>query len=182
MRPSLLFAATLFSAVTVTTGVPLSHRSDLGPDVQTTIATFKKNDPSMHRFFENSAGYAVFPTVTKAAIGIGGAHGDGQLVVHGHPIGKTGVSQVSIGAQLGAQGYSEIIFFETDAALSSFKNGNFSLEARASAVAVTSGASADAKFSNGVAIFTATKGGLMYEASVGGQKFTYEAYGSTASN
>lgn len=181
MRSTVLLAATLLSAAGITTGAPAVRTSDLGPDCATTIANFKSHDPSMHKFFETSAGYAVFPTITKAAIGIGGAHGDGLLFHHGHTIGQTDVSQVSVGLQLGAQGYSEIIFFETEEALNSFKNGNFSLDARASAVAVTSGVSADAKFSNGIAIFTATKGGLMYEASVGGQKFSYKPLSSTAS-
>ena len=85
------------------------------------------------------------------------------------------MSQLSIGFQLGGQAYSEFLFFEDDAALTDFKRGNYELGAQASAVAVTAGASADANYSSGVAIFTQAKGGLMYEASVGGQKFKVEA-------
>src|SRR5205823_5108824 len=108
----------------------------------------------------------------KGGIGIGGAHGTGVLFERGRPTGKVTLSQVTVGAQLGGQSYSQIIFFETAQDLSRFKSGNFAFAAQASAVALKSGASANAKYSNGVAIFTATKGGLMAEAAVGGQKFS----------
>jgi len=103
-------------------------------DAQATIATFKKTDPKLDKFFTSAAGYVVFPTIAKG------------------------------------------IFFETASALGDFKKGNFALAAQASAVALSAGASANAKYEHGVAVFTATKGGLMYEASVGGQKFGYEPF------
>ena len=120
----------------------------------------------------------MFPTIAKGAIGVGGAGGDGVLFVGGQPVGKSSMGQATIGLQLGGQTYSEIIFFETPSSLGDFKNGNFALAAQASAVALSAGASADAKYEKGVAVFTATKGGLMYEASVGGQKFGYKPFGA----
>jgi lipid-binding SYLF domain-containing protein len=141
---------------------------------QETIARFKKADPALKRFFKKAYGYAVFPTVGKGGIGIGAAHGSGLVYEKGRVIGRTKLSQLTIGFQLGGQAYSEIIFFEHKRALDNFKEGNFELSAQASAVAATAGASADADYEAGVAIFTIEKGGLMYEASVGGQKFSFE--------
>jgi len=143
-------------------------------DVAEAIAEFKNNDPAMKAFFNKAYGYAVFPTVGKAGIGSGGAHGSGKVYEKGKYIGNTTLTQLTIGFQLGGQAYREIIFFENKAALDDFKGGNFELGAQASAVAATAGASADADYSAGVAIFTLAKGGLMYEASVGGQKFSFE--------
>jgi lipid-binding SYLF domain-containing protein len=141
-----------------------------------TIQVFKKADPGISKFFSGSVGYAVFPTVGKGAIGIGGASGSGVLFEKGNPVGKTSLTQLTIGLQLGGQAYSEVVFFQNAAALGDFKKGNFALAAQVSAVAASSGASANAKYNGGVAVFTVAKGGLMYEASVGGQKFGYEAF------
>ena len=144
-------------------------------------------------FFEKCYGYAVFPNIGKGGIGIGGAHGKGKVYAGGKQVGDTSMTQVSIGLQFGGQAYSEIIFFENKAAFDSFTGGNFEFGAQASAVAITAGASAQtgttgtttgasttqksattaAKYSDGMAVFTVAKGGLMYEASIGGQKFSY---------
>lgn len=140
-----------------------------------TIAAFKNKDAGMQVFFDRAYGYAVFPTVAKGGMGIGGAYGKGEVFQGGKRIGSSSLTQVTIGFQLGGQAYSEIVFFKDKATLEHFKAGNFEFSAQASAVAVTAGASASAAYSNGVAIFTLAKGGLMYEASVGGQKFSYTA-------
>jgi lipid-binding SYLF domain-containing protein len=150
--------------------------SDTHQDVVNTIAEFKKRDPGINKFFAGSVGYAVFPTVGKGAIGIGGAHGTGELLVGGKAIGKVTLSQVTVGLQFGGQTYSEIIFFDQKSSLDGFKHGDFAFAAEASAVALTSGASANAAYRNGVAVFTIAKGGLMYEASIGGQKFSFKPY------
>lgn len=147
------------------------------PDVAEAIANFKNKDPKMKVFFSKAYGYAVFPTVGKGGFVIGGAYGEGEVYKRGKLIGTTSLTQATIGLQLGGQTYSEIIFFKDKRTLDHFTSGNFEFNAQASAVAVTSGASADAEYSNGVAIFTLAKGGLMFEASVGGQKFSYEAIG-----
>ncbi len=142
---------------------------------QEALAEFKAEDSKIQSFIDKSAGYVVIPTVGKAALGIGGARGKGVLYEGGEVTAIVTLTQLSFGFQGGGQAYSEFIFFEDGATLENFKRGNFELNAQASAVAVTAGASADAAFNGGMAIFTQAKGGLMYEAAVGGQKFKVEA-------
>jgi lipid-binding SYLF domain-containing protein len=139
-----------------------------------TVALFKKKAPGLKTFFNKARGYAVFPTIGKGAIGFGGAYGKGIVFEEGDPVGKSDVKQVTIGFQLGGQAYSEIVFFENKKAIDRFKKGKFELSAQASVVAATVGASADLAYNNGVAVVTMAKGGLMYEASIGGQKFSYK--------
>ena len=143
-------------------------------EVAAAIVDLKKTDPSIEDWFKNAAGYAVFPSVGKGGLVVGGAYGKGLVIAKDVVVGTTSLSQVSVGLQLGGQAYSEFIFFKDTTALEDFKRGNFELGAQASAVAATAGASADASYSKGVAIFTNVTGGLMYEASVGGQKFKFE--------
>ncbi len=143
-------------------------------EVDEAIYRLKARDPGLKLFFSKAYGYAVFPTVGKAGLGLGGAYGEGEVYRQGRFIGTSTLTQLTIGLQLGGQAYTEIIFFKDKRALDDFTSGNFEFNAQASAVAVTAGASADADYDNGVAIFTLPKGGLMYEASVGGQKFSYE--------
>ena len=172
-----LMIAALAFAISAAAGVAhAATDSKLVADAQSTLATYQKTDPGVTAFIERSAGYVVFPSVVKAGIGIGGAHGSGVVFANGKPIGRATLSQVSVGAQLGGQDYSEVIFFETPQALASFTNGQFSFSAQASAVALKSGAAANAKFKDNVAVFTAAKGGLMFEASLGGQKFKFEPF------
>ena len=149
-------------------------KTALTDKVQTALANAKKADPGLDKFFKEAAGYAVFPSVGKGGVGVGGAYGRGELYAGGTLSGYCTLKQASIGLQLGGQKYTELIFFETPAALQNFKSGNFAFAAQVSAVALKSGASANAKYSNGVAVFTLGETGLMYEASVGGQKFSYE--------
>jgi lipid-binding SYLF domain-containing protein len=141
------------------------------------VSMFKKVDPSLDKFFKSAKGWAVFPSVGKGAIVIGGAGGKGILYEKGKPVGTTSLTQVTVGLALGGQTFSEIIFFENDLALSKFKGGDFSLAAQVSAVAAASGAAAAAKYTQGVAVFTAGESGLMFEASVGGQGFGYTPFG-----
>jgi lipid-binding SYLF domain-containing protein len=159
---------------------------------QDTIKVFREAGES-GRFFEKSYGYAVFPTIGKGGVGIGAAHGSGRVYASGKHVGDTKMTQVTVGLQFGGQAYSEIIFFQDKRAFDEFTSGNFEFGAQASAVAITAGASAQAgtggtsaaaglhekdsatagKYNKGVAVFTVAKGGLMYEASIGGQKFSY---------
>ena len=138
-----------------------------------TIKKFKEKDPGMEIFFQEAYGYAVFPGVGKGAVGIGGAHGSGTVFQNGDAIGKVNMTQITVGIQLGGQAYSEVIFFEDETTMEGFKDGKLEFAAQASAVAVDLGASADVAYENGVAVFTMTKAGLMYEASIGGQKFKF---------
>ena len=110
----------------------------------------------------------------KGGLVVGGAGGSGIVFEHGKAVGRTSLSQVTIGAQIGGQSYYEIIFFETAESLAAFKKGEWTMAAQVSAVALSSGASADAKYKEGVAVFTLSKGGAMAEASVGGQKFSFK--------
>ncbi len=143
-------------------------------DVKTALAEFERTNPKIKAFLASAHGYAVFPTVGKGAIGIGGAYGDGLVYEKGKLVGSTSLSQVTIGFQLGGQAYRELIAFQNKQALDRFKGGNFELGAQVSGVAITAGISFDAAYEHGVAIFTMAKGGLMYEASVGGQKFSFK--------
>lgn len=140
-----------------------------------TVNTFKRKDPGIKSFFDRSYGYAVFPTVGKAGIGIGGAFGKGTVFRSGKYIGDAKLSQLSIGFQFGGQAYSEIIFFQTKSSFEKFTNNNLQVSAQVSAVAIKEGAAATATFKQGIAIFTMAKGGLMYEATVAGQAFEFTA-------
>lgn len=140
------------------------------------IGALERADSGLTRLFDGAAGYAVFPTVGKGAVGIGGARGSGVLFERGTAIGKTTLTQLTVGLQLGGQAYTEVIFFETEKALADFKKGEFAMAAQVSAVAAAAGASANAKYVEGVSVFTLAKGGVMAEASVGGQKFSYAPY------
>jgi lipid-binding SYLF domain-containing protein len=134
---------------------------------------FLKSDQHLKTLFDNSYGYAIFPNVGKGAVGVGGAAGNGVVYEQGNMIGTAKMKQVSVGFQFGGQAYREVIFFENKEALDRFKGDNFEFAAQVSAVAAASGASADAKYREGVLVFTQEKKGLMYEASVGGQKFSF---------
>ncbi len=147
-------------------------------------------------FFSSAYGYALFPSIGKGGVGIGGAYGKGRVYAGGKHIGNTSMTQISYGLQLGGQVYSQIIFFEDERALNDFTSGNFEFGAQASATAITASAGAQATtgggatagasggqsdaatvsrgYKKGMAIFTVAKGGLMYEAAVAGQKFKYE--------
>ncbi len=155
-------------------GSDKDEAEELEPKVATAIKAIKEKDPDVEKFFEKAAGYVVFPTVGKGGFGIGGARGKGLLKVDGETVAVVTLTQLTVGFQAGGQAYSEYIFFEDDVALADFRRGNYELGAQASAVAITAGASVDADYNSGVAIFTEAKGGLMYEASVGGQKFKIE--------
>ena len=158
-----------------------------------TIKLFKNAGQSA-TFFDNSYGYAVFPTIGKGGLVIGGAHGNGRVYEQGKYVGDTSMTQVSVGLQAGGQAYSQIVFFEDERAFKEFTQGNFEFGADVSAVAITAAASAGAgttgtaagasggkkdattagKYHKGMAVFTIVKGGAMYQASVGGQKFSYK--------
>jgi lipid-binding SYLF domain-containing protein len=157
-----------------TTPKSAGDRMALEVKAESAVDEAMQQDPSLEEFFDTAAGYAVFPSVGKGAVGVGGAYGRGILYEDGEPVGYCTLSQASIGLALGGQAYTEIIFFEDDAALSKFKSGNFAFAAQATAVALKSGVGANAKYDGGVAVFTMGEAGLMYEASVGGQKFNYE--------
>src|SRR4029078_6332450 len=139
-------------------------------------ASFIKAASLMEHLFDNSAGYVIFPNVGKGAIGVGGAAGNGILYEGGKAVGRASMKQVNGGFQFVGKAYREVIFFETQAAVDRFKQNKIEFDAQASAVAATVGASGNVKYREGVMVFTQEKGGLMYEASVGGQKFDYSPF------
>ena len=161
-----------------------------------TVSLFKNAGQSAE-FFGKSYGYAVFPTIGKAGLGIGGAHGEGRVYEQGKYVGDAKMTQLSIGFQAGAEGFSEMIFFQDKRSFDEFTSGNFEFGANVSAVVITAAASGTAtttgstatasggkkdaktagRFEKGTAIFIISKGGLMYEASVSGQKFSYKPLG-----
>ena len=184
--------ASLFAAIA------LIAQPVLADDISTTIDNFR--GAGAGEFIDDAYGYAVFPSIGKGGIGIGGAHGKGEVYRGGKLVGKTKMSQITYGLQLGGQVYSQMIFFRDERAFDDFTSGNFEFGAQATAVALTAGAQAstssggggntssgtDADSSkvnasekqydgrSGMATFTIAKGGLMYEATLGGQKFKYE--------
>jgi lipid-binding SYLF domain-containing protein len=165
---------------------------------QDTIEVFR-NAGESGAFFGNSYGYAVFPTVGRAGVGIGGARGSGRVFVGGEHVGDTTMTQLTVGLQLGAQGYSMIVFLEDKRAFDEFTSGSFAFSAQAKAVAITAGATATAStagssagasggrhdattvggFNRGMAMFTVARGGLMYEASIGGARFSFRPLETT---
>lgn len=174
-----LFISTLALTLALTSSLVMSawekdEAAELDVKAQEAVKVFREKDPSSQKFFEQAVAHVVIPTVGKAGFGIGGARGKGVLYENGEVTAIVTLTQLSVGFQWGGQAYSEFLFFQDNQSLSNFKRGNYELGAQASAVAVTAGVSADADFVNGVAIFTQAKGGLMYEASVGGQKFKVE--------
>ncbi|MGD9331471.1 MAG: lipid-binding SYLF domain-containing protein [Desulfobacterales bacterium] len=154
-----------------------------------------QSSPSLQPFFKNAYGYALFPTVGKAAIVVGGAYGEGQVYRGGNVTGKAKLVHASIGFQLGGKAFSQIVFFQDKRAYDTFTSGDFAFDASASATAITAGADAQAttagtsasatagpktgaqtgsEYKNGMATFVHQKGGLMGSLAVGGQKFSFE--------
>jgi lipid-binding SYLF domain-containing protein len=154
-------------------GQSKAKKNKIIADSHSAKAEFIKSDPLMKGLFEKASGYVIFPNVGKGAIGVGGAVGNGVVYQNNKIIGMAKLTQLSIGFQAGGQAYREVIFFESKKELERFEDSRFEFSAQASAVAVTAGASANVKYSDGVMVFTMQKGGLMYEASIGGQKFKF---------
>jgi lipid-binding SYLF domain-containing protein len=158
-----------------------------------TVAIFK-NAGESGTYFAKSYAYAVFPTVGKAGLGVGGAHGSGRLYAQGKYVGDVKVNQLSVGLQAGGQAFSQIVFLQDKRAYDEVTAGNFEFDATIQAVAITASVTATAgtagaaagaaggkkdattagNYHKGMAVFTVAKGGLMYQAAVGGQKFKYK--------
>jgi lipid-binding SYLF domain-containing protein len=151
-----------------------SETDAFNKETEAAIARLKGKDPGIRKWFdERSYGYVVFPGVGKAGLVVGGAHGRGQVYEQGKHIGYAELTQGTVGFQAGGQSFIEVIFFEDRTALNAFKEGNWEMGAQVSAVAVKQGASSAADYTKGICVFTMASGGLMAEATVGGQKFKY---------
>ncbi|MDP7028981.1 MAG: lipid-binding SYLF domain-containing protein [Phycisphaerales bacterium] len=173
---SLLAATVLAMACSSSSPAPATEgqRLDSANASSSALDGFRR-DPKAGKFFDTAYGWAVFPKITKGAVGLGVASGSGEVYVGGSLIGYAKVTSVTIGAQIGGQTFSEIIFFENRFALDKFKNNQFTGSASAGAVAGESGGLNMADYSHGVAIFTRNNSGLIVAADVGGQKFEYES-------
>ena len=186
-----IFLPIFFVVVAVFCSIAIASEVE---DFSSTINVYKQS-PQVQPYFKNAYGYAVFPTIGKGGLGIGAAHGKGQVYRGGKVTGKASMTKVSIGFQAGGQAFSQMIFFEDKRAYDEFTSGEFEFDAQASAVAITAGAQAkagtegttasasagpktgaqaDVQYRKGMAIFVHIKGGLMYEASIGGQKFSFK--------
>ena len=189
----IVFSATAFagsnSTATLKEAAADIPKEQDGLSVQSALVEFEKVE-QMTAYFENCYGVAVFPTIAKGGLGIGGSHGAGWVFRKGDYTGMVKMTQVTVGWQAGGQAYSQIIFLENEHAYLNFTSGNFEFGAQASAVAITAGATASAStgggasagagsnqakldYTGGMAVFTVAKGGLMYEAALGGQKFKF---------
>lgn len=166
------FAAGL--AASCSTGSATKEENDrLLKQAQTQRQQWNKVDPQLEAFAKKGDGFAFFPEITKGGLIVGGAGGQGVVYEKGQHIGYADLTQVSVGLQAGGQTYSELIVFEDQAAMNRFKQNELNFGANASAVLAEKGAAADARFVDGVAVFVKPTGGVMAEASLGGQKITY---------
>jgi lipid-binding SYLF domain-containing protein len=170
---SLLISSTLLAADS--SGPSEKDLKKLKEEVPTTIENFKKADTTLDDFFKKSVGYAVLPRVGKGGFIIGGARGTGLVYEQGKLIGHVVMTQATVGVQVGGQSFSEILFFENTEAMKDFQKSETTMNAQMSAVAAGEGAGKNAKYNQGVAVFTLPRSGLMAEASVGGQKFRFTA-------
>jgi lipid-binding SYLF domain-containing protein len=177
MLTALRTAAFLLS-LTLLLPAAATEAEDKLPDldaVQSVIELLLEHDPSMEEFFDDAYGYALFPSVGKGGFVIGGAYGKGAVYIDGVLVGSATLKQATIGFQLGGQKYAQVIFFRDQTSFEDFTSGNYELSAQASAIAASAGAAATAAYDHGVTVFTIGLSGLMYEATIGGQKFKYWA-------
>ena len=170
LRSTLILALT-FTSISLFAAWKKDEAKEYDVKAQKALTELLAENPSIQDMIDQSAGFVVIPNVGKAGFGVGGARGKGVLYEGKDVTAIVTLTQLSFGFQWGGQAYSEFLFFQNKLALDNFKEGNYELGAQASAVAITAGVSIDAAFVNGVAILTVAKGGLMYEALVGGQKF-----------
>jgi len=146
---------------------------DLEKDCNATLSEMIARVSKLQTYKDKSYGYAIYPKITKAGLVVGGAGGKGLVYKHQQIVGSSKLGQGSFGLQAGGQQYGEVIFFENEESFNRFTSGKFKFNAQASATAIGDGATADFSYQEGVAVFTMAKGGLMLEASIGGQNFSF---------
>lgn len=192
------YTVTLLTAISLLIAMPaFADKKDKAAkkerEFQEAVTKFKQS-ASVSQYFQNAYGYALYPTIGKGGMGIGGSGGSGRVFAQGSQTGTSSVGGVSIGFQFGGQAYSQVIFFQNKAAYDKFTSGKFEFGAQAQAIAIQASAGASAgttgnnaeasgtgsagaakgDYTNGMVVFTAAKGGLMYEASLGGQKYSFK--------
>ena len=169
----ILLAASALGACKTTPAEP-DDRAELRKSAQEALDRTEAQHESLSRFLSTSYGYAVFPKISAGAAGVGGAYGRGVVYQQGVMVGYADMTQLSAGAQLGGQTYTEIVAFEDKEAMTRFRERELVIDAQASAVAVEAGTGTGADFHEGIAIFAVDRKGLMLEASVAGQRFSFE--------
>jgi len=175
--PKLLLSFT----ITALLAAPALHAQDakqerLMDDAENAKAAFTESNDQLEELFEHAYAYAILPNVGKGAAGIGAAAGSGIVYEQGKAIGAVKMKQLTAGLQFGGQAYREVIFFEDKATLERFKTNEFELTAQTSSTAINAEGNKDATYKDGVLVFTQKKSGLMYDASIGGQKFNYDSF------
>ncbi|HAB19297.1 MAG TPA: hypothetical protein PLX89_10070 [Verrucomicrobiota bacterium] len=179
MKQSLRHSITTTLIALALTSTAVVHAADdlktLQASSDAAIKNFTDTDAGLKAFFKNSAAYVILPSVGEGGFIIGGEHGKGLVYEKGALIGKSSLTVVSIGAQVGGGSFSEVVFFETPEAFKEFKTGKYTMNAQAKATVAASGVAANAKYTQGVLVFTLPKSGVMASAAIGGQKFTFEA-------
>ncbi len=171
-----LFVLLLIGVAGLTVSAQSEKDQKIMADADEAVATLLKANPELRTYFDKSAGAAVFPNVGKGGFIVGGASGNGVLYEYGNKVGMCSLKKLSVGLQAGGEALIEVIFFEKKSDVDKFKEGNYEFDAGISATALKAGVSFDAEYRDGVAVFTHTKGGLMGDVSVGGQKFEYKPF------
>ena len=164
----------ILAALMLATLSPVFAGGDLGAEARIAITNFQSADSALIKLFNQSAGYAVFPNVGKGGLIIGAERGKGVVYEKGKPIGEANLTEINVGPQVGGEAFCEVIFFETAEALANFKQGHFEMSAKVNAVAAAEGAALNAKYREGVIVFTLPRSGLMAQVAIGGQKFSYK--------
>jgi lipid-binding SYLF domain-containing protein len=137
------------------------------------LTSMQSKDDTLDDVINHAAGYVIFPNVGKGGLVVGGAQGRGEVFEKSNFIGYAQLQQASVGLQAGGQTFRELIVFQDQAALDRFKAGKVEFAANVSAIALKAGAGASAEFKEGIAVFVQPTGGLMAEAAIGGQRFTF---------
>lgn len=168
-------------SLTAILAAPAAHAQNakqerLIDDAENAKTSFTESDEQLQQLFDHAYGYVILPNVGKGAAGIGAAAGSGIVYEQGKPIGTVKMKQLTAGLQFGGQAYREVIFFEDKATLERFKTNEFEFAAQTSASAINAENQKDAEYNDGIIVFTQKKSGLMYDASVGGQKFNYDSF------
>jgi len=164
----------VLTALLLASGISVLADEELGTEAQKAIQVLQITDSGLSNYFSRAAGYAVFPSVGKGGLFFWAEHGNGIVYEKGKPIGEAKLTEINVGAQVGGESFYEVIFFETPEALANFKQSNYEMSAKVDAVIAAEGASANAKYRDGVAVFTLARSGLMVQATVGGQKFKFK--------
>jgi lipid-binding SYLF domain-containing protein len=165
----------VLTAVLLASGSPVfADTNELAVEADKAIKVFEAADSALTNCFSHAAGFAIFPSIGKGGLVLGGSGGKGLVYEKGKPVGEATMTEFNVGAQVGGEAFYEVIFFETADALANFKQSNFEMSAEVNAVAAAEGAALIAKYRSGVMVFTLPKTGLMAQVTVGGQKFNYK--------